>query len=73
MFAAAILLFTEDAVWPAFVAQLFWIVFESYLCTDRSLGNLRNFAIQLLILYVIGTNIKCCGCGSDNSQDSSKA
>jgi hypothetical protein len=59
MLAAAILLFTEDAVWPAFLAHILWIVFESYLCTDRSLGNLRNFAIQVLILYVIASNLKC--------------
>jgi hypothetical protein len=68
MIAAAILLFTEDAVWPAFLAQVFWIVFESYLCTDRSLGNLRNFAIQVLILYVIASNLNCGSCSSASSK-----
>jgi len=60
MYASAFILFVGEAVWPAFLSQLFWIVFESYLCTDRSLGNIRNFAIQVLILFVLASHMKCC-------------
>lgn len=57
MYASAFLLFTGEAVWPAFVSQLFWIVFQSYLCTDQSLANVRNFAVQTLVLYVLWTSL----------------
>lgn len=60
MYASAFLLFVGEAVWPAFFSQLFWIVFQSYLCTDQSLANIRNFAIQVLILAVIASHMKCC-------------
>lgn len=60
MYASAFLLFTGEAVWPAFVSQLFWIVFQSYLCTDQSLANVRNFAVQTLVLYVLWTSLQCC-------------
>ncbi len=57
MLAAAVMLFTGEAVLPAFVAQLFWVGFESYLCCDRSLGNIRTVAVQLLMLYILGSNL----------------
>ena len=56
-YASAFILFTGEAVWPAFVSQLFWIVFQTYLCTDQSLANIRNFAVQALLLFVLWTNL----------------
>jgi hypothetical protein len=66
MYSAALLLFTGEAVWPAFVSQLFWIVFESNLCTDHSLSNIRSFAIQLLIFLILASNLKFC-CNSNSA------
>lgn len=57
MLGSAVMLFTGEAVWPAFVAQLFWVGFESYLCCDRSLANIRNVAVQLLLLYILWSNL----------------
>lgn len=66
MYSASLLLFTGEAVWPAFVSQLFWLVFESNLCTDQSLSNIRSFAIQLLIFLILASNLNCC-CKSNSS------
>lgn len=60
LYGAAFLLFLGETVWPAFIGQILWIALESYLCTDRSLGNIRNLAVQLLILYVLGSNMVSC-------------
>lgn len=57
MYGAALLLFTGEAVWPAFLSQLFWIVLQGYLCTEKNLPNIRNLAVQLLILFVLASNI----------------
>ena len=64
MYASALLLFSGEAVWPALVSQTLWIALQSYLCTDRGVGNIKNFAVQLLILFVLASNLKCCGCNS---------
>ena len=53
MAASAYLLFFSDAVWPAFVSQIAWMVLESNLYEDTGLSNLRNFMIQFFILCVI--------------------
>lgn len=53
MYSASYLLLVGEAVWPAVWAQLLWVALENNVCNDRSLTNLKNLAIQALILVIL--------------------
>lgn len=72
MYGAALLMLTGESVFPAFLAQALWIVLQGYLCTEKTLPNIRNLAVQLLILFVLASNTKCFGGDSKCSTLSSK-
>ena len=60
MISAAYLLFVGEAVWPAFLSQLLWVSLENNLCADRSVANIKDNVIQLLILSILYANLRCC-------------
>ena len=57
--AAAYLLFTGEAVWPALLAQFMWIGTQNLDLIDFDVYQMRTLIIQLLIFFILFNGCEC--------------